>query len=602
MTDFDKLLSQIHDSGSALEDSEGNDGYVIKINNKREFEIPDSFNKIIAYAGDVNSQIITFQIPKTHEGHDLEKCAYKCLRWKNLTSGIEDLSTLKPFKEENDSQFLQWIVPPAAFTQSGKLEISITLCDLVGNRVAFSWNTPTFSGFEVGSTQAEVGGYAAGSIPSPNGIPYPAKDEILFIDEENRSIVAPKGYNGVVANYGDKHTSYVYFQTTRYLRGIDLLEKDVTISIATLLQDKKGVYEINTEDILTSFADGSHGEGLVDFVWKIPTDITNNAYGYVGPFSIAITFVKGDFKWTTSKFSKLSIGDTLNNEENEIFQKDTSFVIDGSEESDNLSPLKVSGKILFNKKTENEWNQIDSEDSPYIPLKGEKVVYDIDTNYGYTRVKFGDGETRLKDLPFQGDPTLPDWTREKEPPVTSQIEILEEDLASVLIYEDWSDKYPEYNWKDEAKNYITNEIAKLGKFQYKYVDTSVNLPENPSDSEKQIYLVLSTETFWAYSDKEEKWIDTEIPLSGEGKSGVFVGSVEEDSQIPEGYNVHIIPEEEATYALPNPHSLTFTFTGDFNEEEKKYNGVSPITIRIPSQEDIKRLAREAFTNVSEVAM
>ena len=60
MTDFDKLLSQIHDSGSALEDSEGNNGYVIKINNKREFEIPDGFNKIIAYAGDVNSQIITF--------------------------------------------------------------------------------------------------------------------------------------------------------------------------------------------------------------------------------------------------------------------------------------------------------------------------------------------------------------------------------------------------------------------------------------------------------------------------------------------------------------------------------------------------------------
>lgn len=36
----------------------------------------------------------------------------------------------------------------------------------------------------------------------------------------------------------------------------------------------------------------------------------------------------------------------------------------------------------------------------FIPKRGEIIVYDVDENYNYERMKIGDGLTSLKDLPF----------------------------------------------------------------------------------------------------------------------------------------------------------------------------------------------------------
>lgn len=40
------------------------------------------------------------------------------------------------------------------------------------------------------------------------------------------------------------------------------------------------------------------------------------------------------------------------------------------------------------------------ENSELIPLQGEIIIYDIDENYNYERIKIGDGVTLAKDLPF----------------------------------------------------------------------------------------------------------------------------------------------------------------------------------------------------------
>ena len=39
----------------------------------------------------------------------------------------------------------------------------------------------------------------------------------------------------------------------------------------------------------------------------------------------------------------------------------------------------------------------------FIPIKGELIVYDIDADHAYERIKMGDGETNVSDLPFIGD-------------------------------------------------------------------------------------------------------------------------------------------------------------------------------------------------------
>ena len=47
-------------------------------------------------------------------------------------------------------------------------------------------------------------------------------------------------------------------------------------------------------------------------------------------------------------------------------------------------------------KTESEWNNyID-----FIPSAGELVIYDPDNRIKYSRIKVGDGNTRLYELPF----------------------------------------------------------------------------------------------------------------------------------------------------------------------------------------------------------
>lgn len=39
----------------------------------------------------------------------------------------------------------------------------------------------------------------------------------------------------------------------------------------------------------------------------------------------------------------------------------------------------------------------------FIPKQGTIIVYDIDENYNYERIKIGDGMTLVNDLPFTND-------------------------------------------------------------------------------------------------------------------------------------------------------------------------------------------------------
>ena len=94
MASFDEILNGIHPNGIIRDDS--NDASnVITITDQRVFEVPNDFNLIIGYAGDVNSQIITFAVPCQHEGHALDSCTNHIILWKNLTSGVEGNSTLR---------------------------------------------------------------------------------------------------------------------------------------------------------------------------------------------------------------------------------------------------------------------------------------------------------------------------------------------------------------------------------------------------------------------------------------------------------------------------------------------------------------------------
>ena len=66
---------------------------------------------------------------------------------------------------------------------------------------------------------------------------------------------------------------------------------------------------------------------------------------------------------------------------------------------------QLKGKTLFKHETEQDWLQ-----SNYVPSLGEKVLYDPDFYYSFTRVKYGDGIHTVKELPFSVEQV--DWLEE----------------------------------------------------------------------------------------------------------------------------------------------------------------------------------------------
>lgn len=151
MASFDEMLKRLHpDKSAVLTDAEANEPIVI--NGLRQFEVPKGYNLTIAYEGDVNSQKITFKLPRTHEGHDLADCSLKVIRWKNTNIKAEDSSNLKVINIDTTSIIVEWIVPPAAFVVAGNIEVAISFYDVLNESLAFSWNTAAFSGFRVGKT------------------------------------------------------------------------------------------------------------------------------------------------------------------------------------------------------------------------------------------------------------------------------------------------------------------------------------------------------------------------------------------------------------------------------------------------------------------
>lgn len=56
----------------------------------------------------------------------------------------------------------------------------------------------------------------------------------------------------------------------------------------------------------------------------------------------------------------------------------------------------INSRIQHKHDTEANWNKATN----FIPKQGELIVYDIDENYDYQRIKIGDGVTNVNELPF----------------------------------------------------------------------------------------------------------------------------------------------------------------------------------------------------------
>ena len=56
----------------------------------------------------------------------------------------------------------------------------------------------------------------------------------------------------------------------------------------------------------------------------------------------------------------------------------------------------INARVVLKHDTEANWLKA----TTFVPKKGELILYDPDTTYDYTRIKIGDGSTKISSLPF----------------------------------------------------------------------------------------------------------------------------------------------------------------------------------------------------------
>lgn len=308
MAGFDEILQGIHMDTSVLEDEQSD--MIISIDKKRNFIVPEGYDTVLGYAGDVHSQVITFILPLKHEQHSLYQCDRRVLKWKNLSSGAEGESELPVVSSTNSTWTTTWDVPPELMTAAGRIEIAISIYDIRDSVLVFAWNTAPFRGFTVAQGFGEIGS-------SSLECNFPAESDILIIDIENKNIVTPIGFKTQIATFGDIGTSKVHFLINRKVCGMDILEGAAAVKIHYSLG---GTITQNTSESISKRSiikkeTGNTNENVL-ITWEVPPEITNNAGIYAGSFTIAVEiFELSDGvttkRWTTLPYTNLSIAPSL---------------------------------------------------------------------------------------------------------------------------------------------------------------------------------------------------------------------------------------------------------------------------------------------------
>ena len=74
--------------------------------------------------------------------------------------------------------------------------------------------------------------------------------------------------------------------------------------------------------------------------------------------------------------------------------------------NDNISTIEIQNKKYNIKSVPFHGTEAEWENNNYIPKDGEIIIYDIDENYDYKRIKIGNGVDNVSSLPFNEDAIL----------------------------------------------------------------------------------------------------------------------------------------------------------------------------------------------------
>ena len=123
-----------------------------------------------------------------------------------------------------------------------------------------------------------------------------------------------------------------------------------------------------------------------------------------------------------------------------------------------MSDTKIKTRIIHKHAVESDWAKAIN----FTPLKGELIVYDVDENYTYERIKIGDGVTNVNDLPFYSNKEMYIQNDEPQDAPDGSVWIdLDEDSPSGSNSHNHNDIYYTKNEIDAKISELNNLINKI---------------------------------------------------------------------------------------------------------------------------------------------
>ena len=120
-----------------------------------------------------------------------------------------------------------------------------------------------------------------------------------------------------------------------------------------------------------------------------------------------------------------------------------------------MSEKTIKSRIIHKHAVESDWLKATN----FIPLQGEIIVYDIDKNHDYERMKIGDGETVVSSLPFINetlDSSLSDLVGDT--PVAEQIEAAVTPITNIT----YQDSNGDINIDRNHTDYMNSQLKITG--------------------------------------------------------------------------------------------------------------------------------------------
>lgn len=153
MTDFTNLINEVSEGlHSPVTDT---DIAIVVNEDTRDFTLPDGFNPIVGVVGDCNSEIVTFEVPKHIETHNVMECSEIKVFWKNESAGSDGEFEVTDIREKDESTVrFGWRIDENVAAHEGELTFALQFTDYdADGQVLYRWKTIDGTGIRIEGTQ-----------------------------------------------------------------------------------------------------------------------------------------------------------------------------------------------------------------------------------------------------------------------------------------------------------------------------------------------------------------------------------------------------------------------------------------------------------------